>query len=67
MRREFAADDKRVVLVHLTSKGEGVIRKAFAKHEKNMEEVFTDFSEKERLEFARLLKKAGKSIEEIPK
>jgi DNA-binding MarR family transcriptional regulator len=45
--------------VHLTKKGRHMIKKAYAKHEKNLEKIASVLSDSERKELVRLLKKIG--------
>jgi len=63
--RERQSDDARVVLVHLTKEGAKRIQLAFEAHEANLEQLFEVFSEKERTQFAQLIKKVGKTAESI--
>ena len=51
--------DRRCFYVHLTKKGRHMIKKAYAKHEKNLEKIAGVLSDSERKELVRLLKKIG--------
>ena len=51
--------DGRCFYVHLTKKGRHMIKKAYAKHEKNLEKIASVLSDSERKELVRLLKKIG--------
>ena len=51
--------DGRCFYVHLTKKGRQAIKKAYAKHEKNLEKIASVLSDGERKELVRLLKKIG--------
>jgi len=52
--------DARVVVVHLTPQGRALIEEAYARHADDLEEVFADLSETERVEFLKILKKIRK-------
>ncbi|MDQ8209233.1 MarR family transcriptional regulator [Coraliomargarita sp. SDUM461003] len=60
VRRERSEGDARVVLVHLTELGHEVIVDAFAAHAANLDTLFSEFSEKERTQFADLMRKLGR-------
>lgn len=57
--------DGRCFYVHLTKKGRRTIKRAYAKHEKNLENIAGVLSDKERKEFVRLLKKVGLFAESL--
>jgi MarR family 2-MHQ and catechol resistance regulon transcriptional repressor len=57
--------DHRCFYVHLTSKGAKVIRKAYGRHARNLENVAAALSPDERDELARLLKKYGRHADEV--
>ena len=57
--------DGRCWYVHLTKQGAMVIKKAYARHARNLETVAEVLTEKERNELARLLKKIGRHAETI--
>jgi MarR family 2-MHQ and catechol resistance regulon transcriptional repressor len=59
VRRERSKGDARVVLVHLTETGLTLIEEAFAAHAENLDELFAEFSEDERAQFAMLTRKLG--------
>lgn len=60
VRRERSEGDARVVLVHLTEVGRELIVDAFAAHAANLDDLFDEFSEEERTQFADLMRKLGK-------
>jgi MarR family 2-MHQ and catechol resistance regulon transcriptional repressor len=60
LRRERSEGDARVVLVHLTELGRELIVEAFAAHAAHLDELFKEFSEKERTQFADLMRKVGR-------
>jgi MarR family transcriptional regulator, 2-MHQ and catechol-resistance regulon repressor len=51
--------DGRCFYVHLTKNGRHMIKKAYAKHEKNLDKIASVLSDSERKELIRLLKKIG--------
>ena len=53
----------RVHIVHLTTEGESVIKKAFAHHQREMEHLISDLPIQERATLIALLKKLGKSVD----
>ena len=57
--------DHRCFYVHLTKQGSKVIRKAYAKHTRNLEAVAEVLTPAERDELAQLLKKFGRHAEKI--
>ena len=59
VRRERSEGDARVVLVHLTEAGSELIETAFAEHAANLDELFEEFSDDERAQFAGLMRKLG--------
>jgi MarR family transcriptional regulator, 2-MHQ and catechol-resistance regulon repressor len=64
--RRMDPADRRVHVVHLTAEGEDVIRKAFAHHEGEMENLMKSLSLQERKSLIALLKKLGKSVQAAP-
>jgi len=60
VRRERSEDDARVVLVHLTESGREQIEGAFAAHSVNLDELFAEFTDEERTQFAELMRKVGR-------
>jgi MarR family 2-MHQ and catechol resistance regulon transcriptional repressor len=54
--------DRRARVVHLTSKGERVIRKLFAEHEKAIERAVVGLSTSERKHLTDLLRKLGRGL-----
>lgn len=65
VRRERSQGDARVVLVHLTDEGQQLIEKAFVEHAANLDELFLEFSDEERGQFAGLMRKLGQRAEQI--
>ena len=61
--RKPCATDRRVHIVHLTTEGESVIKKAFAHHQREMEHLISDLPIQERATLIALLKKLGKSVD----
>ena len=59
VKRVQDPSDGRSFLVHLTEKGHKTIKKAYAKHSKNLEKIASVLSDRERTELVRLLKKIG--------
>ncbi len=59
VRRERSEGDARVVLVHLTEAGSQLIEESFAAHAENLDELFAEFTEEERTQFAGLMRKLG--------
>ncbi|MGH9358816.1 MAG: MarR family winged helix-turn-helix transcriptional regulator [Terriglobia bacterium] len=67
VQRRGDANDRRARIVHLTSQGRRVIRKAFADHERAMERAVVALHLEERLELTGLLRKLGRGAEELLK
>jgi MarR family 2-MHQ and catechol resistance regulon transcriptional repressor len=65
--RERSEGDARVVLVHLTNEGMSLIQEAFAAHAEDLDELFIEFSEDERIQFAGLMRKLGQRSQELKK
>ena len=65
--RERSEGDARVVLVHLTDKGLSMIQEAFAAHAENLDDLFIEFSEDERIQFAGLVRKLGQRGQKLSK
>jgi len=61
--REMSPADRRIHTVRLTTEGDAIIRKAFAHHESEMEQLLAELSHKERRMLTKLLKKLGKSVD----
>ena len=55
--RERSEDDARVVLVHLTDTGMNLIRQAFVAHTEDLDQLFVELSEDERIQFASLMRR----------
>lgn len=55
--------DRRCFQVHLTPEGRELIETAYARHERNLEEMVEVLNEAEREELVRLLKKLGRHSE----
>ncbi len=58
-------DDGRIVLVSLTQAGRSLIDASFDIHAANLERLFTCLTRDEKLAFARLVKKVGKTAEAL--
>lgn len=65
VRRERSQGDARVVLVHLTDEGRQMIEKAFVEHATNVDDLFVEFSDEERTQFAGLMRKLGQRAGKI--
>ena len=65
--RERSEGDARVVLVHLTNEGMSLIQEAFTAHAEDLDELFIEFSEDERIQFAGLMRKLGQRSQELSK
>ena len=65
--RERSEGDARVVLVHLTNEGMNLIQEAFTAHAEDLDELFIEFSEDERTQFAGLMLKLGQRSQELGK
>lgn len=59
VQRERSESDARVVQVHLTEEGREKIQSAFAVHSARLDELFSEFNEDERTQFADLMAKLG--------
>jgi len=59
VRRERSEGDARVVLVYLTDEGRSLIEKAFRAHADSLDELFAEFTDQERAQFAGLMRKLG--------
>jgi MarR family 2-MHQ and catechol resistance regulon transcriptional repressor len=57
--------DGRCFHVHLTQKGRGIIRRAFAQHERKLGDIAAVLTPEERGELLRLLKKIGRRAEAL--
>ena len=65
VRRVQDASDGRCFNVHLTDEGLSVIKKAYAMHRNNLENIAAVLTPKERGELVRLLKKIGRNAEKV--
>ena len=65
--RERSEGDARVVLVHLTNKGMNLIQEAFTAHAEDLDKLFIEFSEDERIQFAGLMQKLGQHSQKLSK
>ncbi|HLJ13041.1 MAG TPA: MarR family transcriptional regulator [Bryobacteraceae bacterium] len=65
VKRGAAATDRRARIVHLTEKGSKLIRSVFARHERDMERVFSRLEKPERNALADLLRKLGHEAESM--
>ncbi|HYW35627.1 MAG TPA: MarR family transcriptional regulator [Balneolaceae bacterium] len=59
VERQQNPDDRRSMLVHLTSRGEDFISSFFPEHLENIRQEFADLSSEEKKELARICKKLG--------
>jgi len=60
--RRSDPEDRRARVVHLTGKGERVIRKLFAEHEEAIEAAVRSLSATERIHLTNLLRKLGRGL-----
>ena len=65
--RERSEGDARVVIVHLTNKGMNLIQEAFTAHAEDLDKLFIEFSEDERIQFAGLMRKLGQHSQKLSK
>ena len=65
--RERSEGDARVVLVHLTNEGMSLIQEAFTAHVEDLDELFVEFSEDERIQLAGLMRKLGERSQKLSK
>ena len=65
--RERSESDARVVLVNLTIKGMNLIQEAFTAHAEDLDELFIEFSDDERVQFVPLMRKLGLSSQKLSK
>ena len=65
--RERSESDARVVLVNLTIKGMNLIQEAFTAHAEDLDELFIEFSDDERVQFVALMRKLGLSSQKLSK
>ena len=65
--RERSEGDARVVLVHLTNEGMSLIQEVFTAHAEDLDELFIEFSEDERIQFAGLMRKLGQRSQKLKK
>ena len=63
LQRERSRLDARVVLVRLTSAGQDLIESNSSQHADNLEDLFIEFSEEERVQFEKLITKFGKRVQ----
>jgi DNA-binding MarR family transcriptional regulator len=64
VERIRSKEDRRVVTVKLTSKGESTFRSIFRKHAERVTELASVLSDKEQIQLSTLLKKLGLSLKE---
>ena len=67
LQRERSRLDARVVLVRLTSAGQDLIESISSQHADNLEDLFIEFSEEERVQFEKLITKFGKRVQMLSK
>ena len=65
--RERCEVDARVVLVHLTNEGMNLIQEAFTAHAEDLDKLFIEFSEDERIQFAGLMRKLDQHSQKLSK
>ena len=65
VRRERSQGDARVVLVHLSDEGRQLIEKAFVAHTAKLDELFMEFTDDERAQFADMMGKLGLRADSI--
>ena len=65
--RKRSEGDARVVLVHLTNEGMNLIQEAFIAHAEDLDELFIEFSEDDRIKFADLMRKLGQRSQKLSK
>ncbi len=65
VERGSDAKDRRARIVHLTREGRSLIRKLFAKHECDMERVFSRLGKQERNTLGALLRKLGREADAL--
>jgi MarR family 2-MHQ and catechol resistance regulon transcriptional repressor len=63
LRRQRSEQDRRVVLAHLTSKGQQLIEKRFPGHARCIERAAAALTAREQQQLAGLLKKWGKAVQ----
>jgi MarR family transcriptional regulator, 2-MHQ and catechol-resistance regulon repressor len=61
IRREFVKEDRRARVIHLTAKGERLVKAVFEAHSRDLESLMSALDSGERLQFYELLKKLGLS------
>ena len=64
VERTFDPTDRRARIVRLTAAGSKLIRKVYAEHAREMQQVFSSLDLKEREALAGLLRKVGRAAEE---
>ncbi len=62
VEREHSADDRRVILVRLSAKGQKLFEEIFPKHAHHIETLASVLTEEEQKELGRLLKKLGTAL-----
>ena len=67
LQRERSRLDARVVLVQLTSAGQDLIESNSSQHAGNLEDLFVEFSEEERVQFENLITKFHKRVRVLSK
>jgi MarR family 2-MHQ and catechol resistance regulon transcriptional repressor len=65
LRRERSKDDGRVIVAHLTRKGEALMERHFPQHAAAMLGAARSLAPKEQAALARLLKKWGRSVQPV--
>lgn len=65
VQRDRSRLDARVVLVRLTSAGQDLIERSSSQHANNLENLFVEFSEEERVQFSSLITKFDQRVLEL--
>ncbi|MBU8565293.1 MarR family transcriptional regulator [Virgibacillus pantothenticus] len=62
LQREHCQKDRRVVYIDITDEGKNLMDEIFPKHQKVIEELFTDISDEQKQTVIDMLKKVGKRL-----
>ena len=66
VQRTVIEDERRAIVVQLTPKGEKLYTEAFSQHGEFLTRLADVFTREEQIEFARVLKKVGLGLAQIP-
>ena len=66
VQRLRSSEDRRVVKVSLTNKGDTLFRDIFEQHARRVTELASPLSEEEQVQLSSLLKKLGLALKELP-